>query len=160
MRHCIGVDPYYLTHKASEVGYHPEMILAGRKLNDNMGNFIAEKTVSEIVKKGINPIDAKITILGIAFKENCPDLRNTKVLTIIDRLSDFNCTVSVVDHWVEKQEAINNFNINLLSIEDISDQDAVIIAVGHLEFCNLEISFWKRLLKLNGVIIDVKSLYS
>ena len=129
--HCIGVDPYYLTHKASEVGYHPEIILAGRKLNDNIGNFIAEKTVSEIVKKEINPVDAKITILGLAFKENCPDIRNTKVLTIINRLNDFNCKVNIVDNWVSEEDAMNNFNNNLVPIENIIGQHAIIVAVGH-----------------------------
>ena len=92
--HCIGVDPYYLTHKAIEVGYHPEIILAGRKINDNMGIFIAEKTISEIVNKNINPINAKVTIMGLAFKENCPDFRNTKVLTIIEKLNDYNCQIN------------------------------------------------------------------
>ena len=95
--HCIGVDPYYLTHKAVEVGYHPEIILAGRKINDNMGNFIAEKTISELAKQGISPLGANIAILGFSFKEDCPDLRNTKVFSIIQRLEDYNCKIMVSD---------------------------------------------------------------
>ena len=158
--HCIGVDPYYLTHKAIEVGYHPEIILAGRKINDNMGIFIAEKTISEIVNKHTNPINAKITIMGLAFKENCPDFRNTKVLTIIEKLKDYNCQISVTDSWVSKQDAKNSLGIDLVSIDDIFEQDAIIVAVGHREYCNLKILDWEKMLKPNGIIIDVKSLYN
>ncbi len=157
--HCIGVDPYYLTHKAIEVGYHPEIILAGRKINDNMGVFIAEKTISEVVSKNINPINAKIAIMGLAFKENCPDYRNTKVLTIIEKLNDYNCQISIVDNWVIKKDVKNNLNIDLLSISQITKQDAIIIAVGHREYCNFRLEDWRKMLKPNGVIIDVKSLY-
>ena len=158
--HCIGVDPYYLTHKAIEVGYHPEIILAGRKINDSMGTFIANKTVSEIVRKDINPINAKITIMGLAFKENCPDFRNTKVLTIIEKLNDYNCQISIADSWVLEEDVRNNLGINLISIDDIFEQDAIIIAVGHREYCKFKIVDWEKMLKPNGVIIDVKSLYN
>ena len=158
--HCIGVDPYYLTHKAMEVGYHPEIILAGRKINDNMGIFIAEKTISEIVNKNINPINAKVSIMGLAFKENCPDFRNTKVLTIIEKLNDYNCQISISDNWVLEQEVKDNLGIDLISIDDIVQQDAVIIAVGHREYCNFKKEDWERMLKPSGVIIDVKSLYN
>ena len=158
--HCIGVDPYYLTHKAIEVGYHPEIILAGRKINDNMGIFIAEKTISEIVNKHTNPIDAKITIMGLAFKENCPDFRNTKVLTIIEKLKDYNCQISVTDSWVSEQDAKNTLGIDLMSIDDIFEQDAIIVAVGHREYCNFKIVDWEKMLKPKGIIIDVKSLYN
>ena len=158
--HCIGVDPYYLTHKAIAVGYHPEMILAGRKINDGMGAFIAEKTISEIVNKSINPINAKITIMGLAFKENCPDFRNTKVLTIIEKLNGYNCQISVTDSWVVDEDVRKNLDINLISVNDIRHQDAIIIAVAHSEYCNFEISDWEKMLKPNGVIIDVKSIYN
>ena len=157
--HCIGVDPYYLTHKAIEVGYHPEIILAGRKINDNMGIFIAEKTISEIVSKNTNPINAKITIMGLAFKENCPDYRNTKVLTIIEKLNDYNCQINISDSWVIEEDVRKNLGINLISIHDISEQDAIIIAVGHSEYSNFKLVDWEKMLKPNGVIIDVKSLY-
>ncbi len=157
--HCIGVDPYYLTHKAIEVGYHPEIILAGRKINDNMGIFIAERTISEIVNKNINPINAKVTIMGLAFKENCPDLRNTKVMTIIERLRDYNCQIAVTDSCVLKKDAKDNLGIDLIPINDVVSQDALVIAVGHQEYCNYKIEDWQKMLKPNGVIIDVKSLY-
>ena len=149
-----------MTHKAIEVGYHPEIILAGRKINDNMGTFIAEKTVSEIVNKDINPINAKITILGLAFKENCPDFRNTKVLKIIEKLNDYNCQINIADSWVSEEEVKNNLGINLISIDDIVEQDAIIIAVGHREYCSFKIADWKKMLKPNGAIIDVKSLFN
>ena len=158
--HCIGVDPYYLTHKAFEVGYHPEIILAGRKINDNMGIFIAEKTISEIVNKDINPINAKVTILGLAFKENCPDFRNTKVLSIIEKLNDYNCQINIVDSWVSEEEVKNNLGINLVCINDIVEQDAIIIAVGHREYCSFKIVDWEKMLKPNGAVIDVKSIYN
>ncbi len=158
--HCIGVDPYYLTHKAFEVGYHPEIILAGRKINDNMGTFIAEKTLAEIVNKGVNPINAKITIMGLAFKENCPDFRNTKVLKIIEKLNDYNCQINIADSWVLEQQAKNDLGIDLASIENIVEQDAIIVAVGHREYCSFKIVDWEKMLKPNGVIIDVKSIYN
>ena len=158
--HCIGVDPYYLTHKAFEVGYHPEIILAGRKINDNMGIFIAEKTISEIVNKDINPINAKVTILGLAFKENCPDFRNTKVLSIIEKLNDYNCQINIVDSWVSEEEVKNNLGINLVRINDIAEQDAIVIAVGHREYCSFKIADWEKMLKPNGAVIDVKSIYN
>ena len=156
--HCIGVDPYYLTHKAMEVGYHPEIILAGRKINDNMGNFIAEKTISEIVQKNINPINAKIAIMGLAFKENCPDFRNTKVLTIINKLKDYNCEICIHDSWVLEKDVKANLNLNLISINNIVKQDAIIIAVGHQEYCKYTLRDWAKMIKPNGIIVDVKSI--
>tara|TARA_Y100000591_G_scaffold319442_1_gene331518 strand:- start:405 stop:1700 length:1296 start_codon:yes stop_codon:yes gene_type:complete len=157
--HCIGVDPYYLTHKALEVGYHPEVILAGRKINDNMGTFIAEKTVSELVNKDTNPINAKITIMGLAFKENCSDFRNTKVLKIIEKFNDYNCQISITDSWVLEKDVKSNLGLDLISLDNIAHQDAIVIAVGHREYCNFKIVDWEKMLKPNGVIIDVKSLY-
>ncbi len=158
--HCIGVDPYYLTHKAIEVGHHPEIILAGRKINDKMGDFIAEKTISEIVKKGISPLKAKITILGLSFKENCPDLRNTKVITILKKLSHYNCLVQVVDPNVYSDEAFNQYGIKLHKIESIEQQDAIILAVSHKQFLNYKKDDWLKMIKSSGVFIDVKSSYS
>tara|TARA_B100001250_G_C19793418_1_gene787617 strand:- start:400 stop:1692 length:1293 start_codon:yes stop_codon:yes gene_type:complete len=157
--HCIGVDPYYLTHKAMEVGYHPEVILAGRRINDNMGDFIAEKTISELANYGISPLGANITILGLSFKENCPDLRNTKVLTIIKRLKHYNCNLTVSDPCVIKKEAKDQFGIELQSINDIKNQDAVILAVSHDEYFNISLDYWEKLLRPQGVIIDVKSMF-
>ena len=158
--HCIGVDPYYLTHKAIEVGHHPEIILAGRKINDKMGDFIAEKTISEIIKKGISPLKAKITILGLSFKENCPDLRNTKVITIINKLSHYDCIVKVVDPIVSPDDALDQYGIKLNKIQSIEKQDAIILAVPHKQFLNYNQNEWLKLIKDSGVIIDVKSSYS
>tara|TARA_B100001250_G_scaffold379505_1_gene370236 strand:+ start:794 stop:2086 length:1293 start_codon:yes stop_codon:yes gene_type:complete len=157
--HCIGVDPYYLTHKAMEVGHHPEIILAGRKINDNMGVFIAEKTISELVKQGISPLRANIAILGLSFKENCPDLRNTKVVTIIDRLKHYNCNIVITDPYVINEEAKDLYDINLQNLDIITKKDAVIIAVSHNEYAFLSPKDWKRMLNKGGVVIDVKSIY-
>ena len=158
--HCIGVDPYYLTHKAIEVGHHPEIILAGRKINDKMGDFIAEKTISEIIKVGVSPIKAKITIFGLSFKENCPDLRNTKVITILNKLNHYNCLVQVVDPIVSPDDALDQYGIKLNKIQSIEKQDAIILAVPHKQFLNYNQNEWLKLIKDSGVIIDVKSSYS
>lgn len=157
--HCIGVDPYYLTHKAVEVGHHPEIILAGRKINDRMGEFIAEKTISELAKQGISPLGANISILGLSFKENCPDIRNTKVVSVIKRLEHYNCNINVSDSYVIPQEAIKEYNIRLKNIRDLKDQDAIIIAVSHEEYTDISLNNWSKMLKPEGVIIDVKSIY-
>ena len=158
--HCIGVDPYYLTHKAMEVGYHPEVILAGRRINDNMGDFIAEKTISEISKCGISPLGANITILGLSFKENCPDLRNTKVIRIIERLQHYNCNLKVSDPCVLPKEAKAQFGIELQNINEIKNQDAVVIAVSHSEYINFPEDKWQRILRPKGVLIDIKSIFN
>ena len=157
--HCIGVDPYYLTHKAFEVGYHPEMILAGRRINDNMGHFIAEKTISELAKQGINPVDAKIAILGLTFKENCPDLRNTKVTTIINQLRQYQCSISVSDYWAKADEVKMNFDFDLIELNEVKGQDAIIIAVSHDNYASFDSKDWARMIKPNGILIDVKALY-
>ena len=157
--HCIGVDPYYLTHKAIEVGHHPQIILAGRRINDNMGYFIAEKTISLLAKRGINPIGSNIGILGITFKENCPDLRNTKVVTIIEKLNNLSCNTFVTDEWAESSEVDQSFGIKLTSLNQIKQKDAIILAVGHDEYKNFNDSDWEMLLKPNGIIIDIKSIY-
>jgi len=158
--HCIGVDPYYLTHKAMEVGYHPEIILAGRRINDNMGDFIAEKTISELTKLGISPLGANIAILGLSFKEDCPDLRNTKVISIINRLKYFNCNLTVSDSWVIPEEAKSQYGIELQKIEEIKKQDAIILAVAHKKYLNLSSNQWERILRPQGLVIDVKSIFN
>ena len=156
--HCIGVDPYYLTHKALEMGYHPEIILAGRRINDNMGQFIVSKTVSELAKKEINPVNARISVLGITFKENCPDIRNTKVATVIQELEKFKSKVSVTDHLAIKKEVKNKLKIDLVDLKSIKNQDAIIIAVAHEKYFRLKKSDWNRMLKPGGVLIDIKSV--
>ena len=158
--HCIGVDPYYLTHKAMEVGYHPEIILAGRRINDNMGDFIAEKTISELAKQEISPLGANIAIFGLSFKEDCPDLRNTKVISIIKRLEDYNCTITVSDPNAIPKEAEEHFGIKLQKISKIKKQDAIILAVNHKEYSKLSLEDWKRFLKPNGIVIDIKSIFN
>tara|TARA_B100000519_G_scaffold18677_1_gene13626 strand:+ start:8505 stop:9803 length:1299 start_codon:yes stop_codon:yes gene_type:complete len=157
--HCIGVDPYYLTHKAMEVGHHPEIILAGRKINDNIGYFIAENTIAELAKKGISPIKAKIAILGLTFKENCPDLRNTKVITIIEQLAHYKCSISVSDNWADSVEAEEQLNLNLVDLDKVANKDAIIIAVGHDIYKDFSNEDLQHMLRPNGVLIDVKSLY-
>jgi len=157
--HCIGVDPYYLTHKAKEIGAHPEMILAGRRINDTMGKYIADNTIVEFAKAGINPVGAKVAILGITFKENCPDLRNTKVPDIINQLHTYGCEISVSDPYADAEEAKNLYNIDLLDFDKITRSDAVILAVAHDEYKGIAKEQWQIMFNGNGVIIDVKSIY-
>ena len=151
-------DPYYLTYKASELGYHPEIILAGRRINDNMGIYIAEKTIEQITKKGISPLGARVAILGLTFKENCPDTRNTKVVSIIAKLLQYKCNLSISDYWVESKDARKKFGCEVKDLESIRKQDAVIVAVGHQKYQALKEKDWNRLIKPGGVIIDVKSI--
>ena len=157
--HCIGVDPYYLTHKAQEIGYHPEMILAGRRINDTMGKYIADNTIVEMAKAGINPIGAKVAVLGITFKENCPDLRNTKIPDIINHLNTYGCEIKATDPFADINEAKKHLNIDLLDINQIPKSDAVIIAVAHNEYKELTTEQWQQMFNNNGIIIDVKSIY-
>jgi len=157
--HCIGVDPYYLTHKAVEIGYTPEVILAGRRINDSMGKFIAEQTILKLVENNVDPSKAKVGILGLAFKENCPDLRNTKVITIIENLKKYKCEIFVSDEYAKKDDALNQYGISLCEINEINRFDSIIVAVAHDKYTVLEISDWKKLLNPNGVIMDVKSVY-
>jgi UDP-N-acetyl-D-glucosamine/UDP-N-acetyl-D-galactosamine dehydrogenase len=158
--HCIGVDPYYLTYKAIEVGYHPEIILAGRKINDSMGKFIADKTILGLIENKVSPENAKIAIFGLTFKEDCPDLRNTKVIDIIDNLNKYNLDIIVTDSKADKKEALSIYNLNLTPMEQIRGCDAVIIAVPHEEYLNFRRSNWNKILKKKSLIIDVKSVYS
>ncbi len=157
--HCIGVDPYYLTHKAVEVGYHPEIILAGRKINDNMSLFISNNTIIELTKKGINPIGARIGILGLSFKEDCPDLRNTKVIEVVNHLRDHDCKVSITDAYADPSNAKERYGIDLVNLDKILNQDAIIISVSHRQYKNFSLVDWEKMLNPNGLIIDVKSLY-
>ena len=158
--HCIGVDPYYLTHKATEIGFHPEMILAGRRINDSMGSFIVDNTISKLSKMNINPAGAKVAILGLTFKENCPDLRNTKVIDIINNLCSHGCNVSISDPCADLDEAKNIYNIDLVNINDISDNDAIIVAVAHNQYKLIPKKNWQKMFKAQGIFIDIKSLYS
>jgi len=156
--HCIGVDPYYLTHKAIEVGYHPEMILAGRRLNDNMGNYVADQVAKLMTKKRIHVVDSKILIMGLTFKENCPDLRNTRVVDLVVEFESFNCHVDVYDPWVDKQEAEEEYGITPVEEPQSGTYDAVILAVAHDEFKALGAEKMRSYGKEQHVLYDIKYL--
>lgn len=140
--HCIGVDPYYLTHKAQEIGYNPEIILAGRRLNDNMGTFVANQVIKLMIKKGKKIEGAKVLVLGITFKENCPDIRNSRVIDVVRELEEFACNVDVYDPWADPEEVKKEYGIPLIdnSKLKIDNYDAVILAVAHNEFKTLKIT--------------------
>ncbi len=157
--HCIGVDPYYLTHKAAEIGHHPEMILAGRKVNDSMGKFIAEQTILKLIKNNITLPKAKIGILGLTFKENCPDIRNTKVIDIVHHLKKYKCNLYISDEYADPIEVFEEHNIRLVQLSDIENCDAIIIAVPHIQYINFSDGDWNKFLTKKGLIIDVKSIY-
>jgi len=155
--HCIGVDPYYLAQKAIESGYTPEIILAGRKMNDSMGSYVASETVKMMIKKGATIKNSKALVLGITFKENCPDIRNSRAIDIIRELEEYNVNVDVFDPWASKAEVKHEYKLDLLcsDTELAASYDAIILAVSHKEFLDLDISKLKSSI---GVIFDVKSL--
>jgi len=153
--HCIGVDPYYLAQKAQEVGYHPEIILAGRRLNDGMGAYVAEEVVKLMVKKEVQVRNARCLVLGFTFKENCPDVRNTKVIDIINELVTYNITPVIFDPWANPEEVSHEYGCNVVNTLPEGKFEAVILAVSHNEFKELDI---KSLIIENGVIFDVKGL--
>ena len=153
--HCIGVDPYYLTHKAQEVGHHPEVILAGRRINDNMAKHIASNVIKELLKQGLEVQGASVNMLGLTFKENCPDLRNTKVIHIIEELKEYGLNVTVNDVEADKNEAEKLFNLNLKDKSELSKADVVLFAVPHSEYLT-ERDDYINLAKENGIIIDIK----
>lgn len=156
--HCIGVDPYYLTHKANEVGYHPEMILAGRRLNDNMGLYVANEVSKLMNKKKILTENANILIMGLTFKENCPDHRNTRVIDLIKAFESSNCNVDVYDPWVNKVQAADEYNIQLIDKPIKNNYDAIIIAVKHNEFKALTEGQIRAYGKVSHVLYDIKYL--
>jgi UDP-N-acetyl-D-glucosamine/UDP-N-acetyl-D-galactosamine dehydrogenase len=156
--HCIGVDPYYLTHKALEVGYNPEMILAGRRLNDSMGSYVADQVSKLMTKKRIHVVDANVLIMGLTFKENCPDLRNTRVVDLVEEFKGFNCNIDVYDPWVDKNEAVHEYGIKPID-QPIEDKyDAILLAVAHDEFKELTLEQIKAFGKDNHVLYDIKYL--
>jgi len=154
--HCIGVDPYYLTHKAQEVGYHPEMILAGRRLNDDMGRYIASRVVKLMLKKRIHVAGANILVMGLTFKENCPDLRNTAVIDIIREFQSYGASVEVHDPWVDAREAHALYAVNMVQELPGGRYDAVVVAVAHREFIRLDPTELRSLCREKAVIYDVK----
>ena len=158
--HCIGVDPYYLTHKSESLGYNPEIILAGRRLNDGMASFVSSQLIKLLSRRSIKIDSAKILILGLSFKEDCPDIRNTKVTDIADELLVYNCKVSVYDPWVNKHEAKKEYDISLLDKPKSNEYDAIILAVAHKQFKKMGIKKIRSFGKLNHVVYDLKYLFS
>jgi UDP-N-acetyl-D-glucosamine/UDP-N-acetyl-D-galactosamine dehydrogenase len=156
--HCIGVDPYYLTHKALEVGYNPEMILAGRRLNDSMGSYVADQVSKLMTKKRIHVVDANVLIMGLTFKENCPDIRNTRVVDLVEEFKGFNCNVDVYDPWVDKDEAVHEYGIKPIDQPIEGKYDAILLAVAHDEFKQLSLEQIKAFGKDNHVLYDIKYL--
>ncbi|MEJ2392956.1 MAG: Vi polysaccharide biosynthesis UDP-N-acetylglucosamine C-6 dehydrogenase TviB [Gammaproteobacteria bacterium] len=156
--HCIGVDPYYLTHKAEQIGYNPQVILAGRRINDNMGGYVAGRTVKIMTKKRIHVVDSNILILGLTFKENCPDLRNTRVTDIIRELKTYNANVDVYDPWVNPAEAEHEYGITPVSKPADGKYDAIILAVAHQQFRDLGETGIRKFAKSNAVLFDVKQV--
>lgn len=161
--HCIGVDPYYFTYKAEKLGYHSQIILNGRIVNDSMGAYVAEAAIKQMIAAGQAPKKSKVIILGLTFKENCPDIRNSKVEDIIKKLNDYDIKPVIVDPWASEREAMHEYGIELTKLEDVSEADCVIVAVAHNEFRTLNLNDIKKLFKVNAddekVLVDVKGLY-
>jgi UDP-N-acetyl-D-galactosamine dehydrogenase len=154
--HCIGVDPYYLTHKAEEVGYRPEMILAGRRLNDSMAEHVAMRVLKLMIRRNISPSGARVLVLGLTFKENCPDVRNTKVADVVRELKGFGCNVDVHDPWASSAEAEHEYGIELIAEPKAGSYDAIVVAVAHKEYVELGASGIRRYGSPNTVVFDIK----
>ena len=150
--HCIGVDPYYLTHKAQQVGHNPEIILAGRRINDNMGIYVANQVVKLMIKKGHKVDSAKVLVLGITFKENCPDIRNSKVIDVIQELKEFGCDVDISDYWADKDEVQHEYNLELKDQVNYQDYNAIVLAVAHDKYKNIKTD------RSAQVVFDIKSI--
>jgi UDP-N-acetyl-D-glucosamine/UDP-N-acetyl-D-galactosamine dehydrogenase len=158
--HCIGVDPYYLTHKATEIGYHPEMILAGRRINDGMGAYIAQQIIKLMTGRRIMVADSRILVMGLAFKENCPDLRNSKVVDIVEELRRFDAAIDVHDPWIDPSAAYREYGIRPVATPRAATYDAIVIAVAHDEFKSMGVHKIRQLAKKRHVLYDVKYLFA
>lgn len=160
--HCIGVDPYYFVYEAEKLGYHSQIVLAGRKVNDGMGDFIADAAIKEMILAGKSPKDAKVAIFGITFKENCPDMRNSKVEDIIKRLGEYGIEPIIVDPWADEHDALNEYGVILTPVEKVSDLDCLILAVAHDVFCQMNVQeylrFYKEIPNNEKVLVDVKGI--
>lgn len=154
--HCIGVDPYYLTHKAQAEGYHPDMILAGRRINDGMGEYVVSQLVKQMMKKRIQIDGARVLIMGLTFKENCPDLRNTKVIDIVNELKEYNITVDIVDPWCSSEEAQHEYGVSTMTTAEEGIYDGIVLAVGHQEFKDLGAEAIRKFGKQSHVLYDLK----
>ncbi|MFW0743825.1 Vi polysaccharide biosynthesis UDP-N-acetylglucosamine C-6 dehydrogenase TviB [Aliarcobacter butzleri] len=150
--HCIGVDPYYLTHKAQSIGYNPEIILAGRRLNDNMGIYVANQVIKLMIKKGHKIEGSKVLVLGITFKENCPDIRNSRVIDVIEELQEFGCNIDIYDPWADTKEVEHEYNLKLIKELNIAKYEAIVLAVAHNEFKQL------KLKTDENIVFDIKSI--
>ena len=157
--HCIGVDPYYLTHKAEKIGYIPQVILAGRRINDGMGRFVAQRAIKEMIQAGHNILGGTVTVLGLTFKEDCPDLRNSRVIDIYRELQDYGITVQVHDALADEEEAIREYGIRLVKMDELQPANAVIAAVSHRAYREMGVEQLKGLMGKNPVLIDVKAMY-
>jgi len=157
--HCIGVDPYYLTHKAQEIGYHPQVILSGRRINDGMGSYVADQVIRLMIQKKIQIADAKVLVMGLTFKENCPDLRNTRVVDIIEEMNNYGAQIEVFDPWVSSAEAFQEYAIETIGEPEQGRYDAIILTVAHDEFKNMGIEVTRSFCKDTHVIFDVKNLF-
>ena len=158
--HCIGVDPYYLTHKAQSIGYHPEVILAGRRLNDGMGAYVASQLVKAMTKKSIQVNGARILIMGLAFKENCPDVRNTKVVDVYRELLDYNCQVDIYDPWINSEEALHEYGVQMLPELSGQKYEGIILAVAHQQFKEMGIEKIRSFGQSRNVLYDLKYIFS
>src|SRR5579859_6976661 len=156
--HCIGVDPYYLTHKAEALGYHPEVILAGRRINDLMGGYVARELIKELISRGGAPKGSRILVMGLAFKENCPDLRNTRVVDIIGELKEYAATVDVWDPWVDAAEAKHEYGLDVIAAPKAGAYDAIVLSVAHSQFAEMGAEKIRALGKPGAVLFDVKSM--
>ena len=162
--HCIGIDPYYLTNAAEKLGYHSQIILSGRKVNDSMGAFVADASIKQMIEAGLAPKKSTVIILGITFKENCPDTRNSKVVDVINRLKEYEIEPIVSDPWADKSVAKHEYNVELVPLKELPKADCIIVAVGHSEFRSMSMMQLKELFRSDipdeeKVLIDVKSLY-
>jgi len=154
--HCIGVDPYYLTHKADKLGYHPQVILAGRRINDGMGKYVAEQTVKQMIQSGFPVKDAKVNVLGLTFKENCPDLRNSRVIDVIRELASYGADVHVHDPVASPEEAVHEYGVTLTPWDELPRAHALVMAVAHREYGARPVRDFVAKLEPQGLFVDVK----
>ena len=154
--HCIGVDPYYLTHKAQEVGYHPEILLSGRRLNDGMGAYVAQQMIKAMLRRRVPVVDSRVLVMGLTFKENCPDLRNTRVVDVIDGLRDFGVAVDVYDPHANPEEARKEYGLELIDTPQPATYDGIILAVAHQEFREMGAKALRSFGKAGALLYDLK----
>ena len=160
--HCIGVDPYYLTYKAEQMGYHSQIILSGRRINDDMGKYVVENLIKNLIKANVPVKEAKVAILGFTFKENCPDTRNTRVIDIVEELKEYGIAPVIADPEADVEEAMDEYGIEFTAMSDITEMDAVIVAVGHDQFLQLSQEKVTAMYKKDSskVLVDIKGIFN